>query len=49
VYVIRGELDINHERVRAGDQARITQRELLSLRALESCEFILVDAPAWRR
>jgi redox-sensitive bicupin YhaK (pirin superfamily) len=45
IYVTSGDLEVNYERLRPGDQARITQREMLTIRPLADTRFILIDAP----
>ncbi len=45
VYVTKGDLGINDERLLTKDQARITQEGVLRLEAYDDTSFILIDVP----
>jgi quercetin 2,3-dioxygenase len=45
VYVIEGEINVNGETFRAGDQARVTNEARLDIQAEKQSEIILIDLP----
>ena len=45
LYVIEGEITLNGEVFKAGDQARITSESQLALAATNNGEIILIDLP----
>lgn len=49
VYLTSGELELEGETLRTGDQARVADRESLQLKAIEPSEFVLVDTPRYGR
>ncbi|HWO02761.1 MAG TPA: pirin family protein [Blastocatellia bacterium] len=46
IYVTKGDLGVNDERLITKDQARITNVESLNLEAYDDTSFILIDVPA---
>jgi quercetin 2,3-dioxygenase len=45
LFVISGQLDLNGQRLEAGDQARIANETTLNLKALKDSELLLIDLP----
>jgi redox-sensitive bicupin YhaK (pirin superfamily) len=48
IYISAGELSVNGQNLRQGDQARLDQEESLHLDTASSAEFLLIDIPANR-
>lgn len=46
VYLTAGDMEINGERLRSGDQARITRESSLRLKAHDTTSLVLIDVPA---
>jgi redox-sensitive bicupin YhaK (pirin superfamily) len=46
VYLTAGDMEINGERLRSNDQARITGESSLRLKAHDTTSLVLIDAPA---
>jgi redox-sensitive bicupin YhaK (pirin superfamily) len=45
IYVIEGEVSVNQEKLRTGDQARITDATTLEIAGSQESEIILIDLP----
>ncbi|WP_299978756.1 pirin family protein [Desulfobacula sp.] len=47
IYVISGQIEINGEKLKKNDQARISNETKLSITAVDSSDLILIDVPAY--